>query len=61
MKSVTNESGHGIRSVTSGREAMGEVTVKVQYKDKLYTGVAASKDVIEASAKAYLNCINRIL
>jgi len=52
---------YGIRSVTSGREAMGEVTVKVQYKDKLYTGVAASTDVIEASAKAYLNCINRIL
>lgn len=50
-----------IRSVTSGREAMGEVTVKIQYKDRVYTGVGASTDVIEASAKAYLNCINRIL
>jgi 2-isopropylmalate synthase len=50
-----------IRSVTGGREAMGEVTVKIQYKDRVYTGVGASTDVIEASAKAYLNCINRIL
>jgi len=51
---------YAIRSVTSGREAMGEVTVKVKYKDRIYTGVGASTDVIEASAKAYLNCLNRI-
>ena len=50
-----------IRSVTSGKEAMGEVTVKVEYKDKIYIGVAASTDVVEASAKAYINCLNRLL
>jgi len=50
-----------IRSVTSGREAMGEVTIKVEHKGKIYTGVAASTDVVEASAKAYINCINRLL
>ncbi len=42
-------------------QAMGEVTVKVDYKGRIYTGVAAGTDVIEASAKAYLNCLNRIL
>lgn len=52
---------YAIRSVTSGREAMGEVTVKVKYKERTYTGVGASTDVIEASAKAYLNCLNRIV
>jgi len=52
---------YSIRSVTSGREALGEVTVKVKSKEKIYSGVGASTDVIEASAKAYLNCINRIL
>ena len=52
---------YSIRSVTSGREAMGEVTVKIKHKDHVYTGVGASTDVIEASAKAYINCINRIL
>jgi 2-isopropylmalate synthase len=50
-----------VRSVTSGREALGEATVKVDHKGKLHTGVAASTDVVEASAKAYLNCLNRLL
>jgi 2-isopropylmalate synthase len=50
-----------VRSVTSGREALGEVTVKVDHKGKLHTGVAASTDIVEASAKAYLNCLNRLL
>jgi len=52
---------YSIRSVTGGREALGEVTVKVKHKEKIYSGVGASTDVIEASAKAYLNCVNRIL
>lgn len=50
-----------VRSVTSGREALGEVTVKIDYKNKLHTGIAASTDIVEASAKAYLNCLNRLL
>ncbi len=33
-----------VRSVTSGREALGEVTVKVDHKGKLHTGVAASTE-----------------
>ncbi|MCX7847639.1 MAG: 2-isopropylmalate synthase [bacterium] len=65
ISSITHIKGelldYAIRSVTSGREAMGEVTVKVRYKERIYTGVAASTDVIEASAKAYVNCLNRIL
>ena len=52
---------YSIRSVTGGREALGEVTVKVNYEGKIYSGVGASTDVIEASTKAYLNCINRTL
>ncbi|NLF38226.1 2-isopropylmalate synthase [bacterium] len=52
---------YAIRSVTSGSQALGEVTVKIQHKDKVHTGTGVSTDVIEASAKAYLNCLNRIL
>jgi 2-isopropylmalate synthase len=41
---------------------MGEVTVKVNFGDgKLVTGKGASTDVIEASARAYLNAVNRFL
>ena len=52
---------YGIRSVTGGSQAQGEVTVKVEHKGKTYSGTGVSTDVIEASAKAYINCLNRIL
>jgi 2-isopropylmalate synthase len=39
---------------------LGEVTLKVNFGDgRLITGKGASTDVIEASARAYLNAINR--
>lgn len=48
-----------VRSVTSGREAMGEVLVRIRYKDHSFTGRGVSTDIIEASAKAYLQAINQ--
>jgi 2-isopropylmalate synthase len=48
-----------VRSVTSGREAMGEVLVRIRYKEHSFTGRGISTDIIEASAKAYLNAINQ--
>jgi len=53
--------GYTIQSVTSGKEALGEVTVRVQAKGLIEHGRAASTDIIEASAKAYVNAINRLL
>lgn len=51
-----------LRSVTQGKDAIGEVTLKVDFgKGKIVTGKAATTDVIEASARAYLNAINRTL
>lgn len=47
-----------IHSVTEGKDAQGEVGVKVEIKGTPYTGRGASTDIIEASAKAYLNAIN---
>jgi len=52
---------YAINSVTSGRDAQGEVVVKVSYQDKTFTGLGISVDVIEASARAYLNAINKAL
>jgi 2-isopropylmalate synthase len=52
---------YGLRSVTSGKDALGEVTVKLRYKDANVVGRGASTDIIEASAKAYVNAINRII
>ena len=52
---------YSIQSVTSGKEALGEVSVRLSYKGVIEHGHSASTDVIEASAKAYLSAINRLL
>ena len=52
---------YSIQSVTRGKDAMGEVTVKVRIKDKKYIGHGTSTDILEASAKAYLNAINKMI
>lgn len=53
---------YSLRAVSQGKDALGEVTVKVNFgKAKLVPGKGASTDVIEASARAYLNALNRYL
>ncbi|MGE5557541.1 MAG: 2-isopropylmalate synthase [Bacillota bacterium] len=52
---------YGIKAVTAGQDALGEVTVKVQAGDQVILGRGTSTDVIEASALAYLNAINRYM
>jgi len=45
------------RSVSSGKDALAEVTVRVRHRDQETVGQAASTDSIEASLKAYLSAI----
>jgi 2-isopropylmalate synthase len=49
-----------VHSVTVGQDAQGEVTVQVDYRGELYRGRGVSTDSVEASARAFLNAINRI-
>ncbi len=49
-----------IRAVTSGTEAMGEVAVHLEEGGRTVLGRGASTDVIEGSAKAYLNGLNQL-
>jgi 2-isopropylmalate synthase len=49
-----------IDAVTGGTDAIGEVTVKVVYENEVFIGRGHSTDIIEASARAYLNAINKI-
>ncbi|HUI42029.1 MAG TPA: 2-isopropylmalate synthase [Terriglobia bacterium] len=51
---------YDIHAVTSGTEALGEVTVQLEKGDRRVVGRGASTDVIEASAKAYLDGLNRL-
>ncbi len=53
---------YALRAVSQGKDALGEVTVKVDFgAGDLVTGKGASTDVVEASARAYLNAVNRFL
>ncbi|MDP3981581.1 MAG: 2-isopropylmalate synthase [Chlamydiota bacterium] len=51
---------YSLRSVTGGRDAQGEVVVKLQLDDNTVVGKGTSTDILEASARAYLNAINKI-
>ena len=51
---------YAIRAITSGAEAMGEVTVSLSQNGHRATGRGASTDIIEASVKAYLDALNRL-
>lgn len=57
---ITLES-YKLAAVTEGKDALGEVHVKVKYEDKVYSGKGLSTDVIEASMRAYVDAINRTL
>jgi 2-isopropylmalate synthase len=50
-----------IRAVTSGKEALGEVNLEIENNGVRVRGRAISTDIIEASATAYLNAVNRII
>ncbi|MCE5198413.1 hypothetical protein LLG39_05500, partial [bacterium] len=40
----------------------GEVTVKLEgHNGEIYTGRGADLDIVEASAKAYLNAVNKLV
>jgi 2-isopropylmalate synthase len=51
---------YDIRAVTEGTEAMGEVTVHLEAESRRVMGRGASTDIIEASAKAYVDGLNRL-
>ncbi len=50
-----------VTSVGKGRDALGEAVINIRYDHVSTTGRNSSQDVLEASAKAYLNAINRHL
>lgn len=50
---------YDLKAVTMGKDALGEAMVRVEIGDTVYSGVGTSPDVIEASARAYVNAYNR--
>lgn len=52
---------YNINSVSDGKDALGEVVVKVKHQGQISTGRGLSTDILESSILAYLNGINKIL
>lgn len=55
---------YNLHAVTGGKDALGEVTVKILPNGgnkKTFLGRGVSTDVLEASAKAYLNAVNKVV
>ncbi|HEY7547620.1 MAG TPA: 2-isopropylmalate synthase [Blastocatellia bacterium] len=50
---------YSVHSITRGSDAVGEVFAHVEIDGKAFTGRAASTDVIESSARAYLHAVNK--
>ena len=50
-----------IRSVTEGREAMGETIVRLRWEGKLFSGRGISTDIVGAGIMAYINAVNKII
>lgn len=50
-----------LKAVTAGQDALGEATVRIEQDGKSFSGRGLSTDIIEASARAYVNAINKML
>ena len=50
-----------LKAITSGKDAQGEVTIEVEHDSKRIRGRGVSTDIIEASAMALVDAINRII
>jgi len=52
---------YSLKAVTGGKDALGEVIVRVSKNGNAFIGRGVSTDIIEASVRAYLNAINKAL
>ena len=52
---------YSVNNVTSGTDSLGVVSVRIEYKNRIVSASGMDMDIVKASAKAYVNAINRIL
>jgi 2-isopropylmalate synthase len=51
---------YSVNAITTGTDAQGEVTVRLERNGRIVNGNGADTDIIVASAKAYLNALNKL-
>ncbi len=52
---------YSVNNITSGTDSQGEVTVRLERAGRVVNGHGADTDIVIASAKAYLNALNKLL
>ena len=52
---------YALRALSSGKDAQGEVTIEIEHEGRKFRARGISTDIVEASAKAYLAAVNRVL
>jgi 2-isopropylmalate synthase len=51
---------YSVNAITTGTDAQGEVTVRLAREGRIVNGNGADTDIVIASAKAYLNALNKL-
>jgi 2-isopropylmalate synthase len=51
---------YSVNNITTGTDAQGEVTVRLARDGRIVNGQGADTDIVVASAKAYLNALNKL-
>mgnify|MGYP001321711838 CR=1 FL=1 len=52
---------YSVNNITTGTDALGEVTVRLDRGGRIVNGQGSDTDIVIASAKAYVNAVNKIL
>ena len=61
VKSETELLLFSVNNITSGTDSQGEVTVRLAKGGRVVNGQGADTDIVVASAKAYINALNKLL
>ena len=51
---------YSVNNITTGTDAQGEVTVRLEHAGRIVNGSGADTDIVIASAKAYINAVNKL-
>src|SRR5436309_2092209 len=51
---------YSVNNVTQGTDSQGEVTVRLSKEGRIVNGMGADTDIVVASAKAYINALNKL-
>jgi 2-isopropylmalate synthase len=52
---------YSVNNITTGTDSQGEVTVRLERGGRIVNGHGADTDIVVASAKAYLNALDKLV